>query len=129
VEMEIWRAGKTQKVKVTLAPMPKMVAEAERFRDETFGLTVREMVVGDRLSRELPASETGVVVSFLNPAGWAHDGGLQPGDIIKKVQDQDTPTLAAFKKVFRAVVKKKEIVLFVLRGKADTQLVRIEPRW
>ena len=131
VELEIWRAGKTQTVKVTLAPMPKTSAEAERFRDETFGLTVREMVVRDWMSRELPASETGVVVSFLNPAGWAHDAGLRPGDIIKKVQDQDTPTLAAFKKVFRAEVKKKpnEIVLFVLRGKADTQLVRIEPRW
>jgi len=25
--------------------------------------------------------------------------------------------------------KPKEVVLFVLRGKKDTQLVRIEPRW
>ena len=131
LELEVWRAGKLRKVKVTLAPMPKTAAEAQRFRDEKFGLTVREMVVGDRILRELPASETGVVVSFLNPAGWAHDGGLRPGDIIKKVHDQDTPTLAEFKKVFRAEVKKKpkEIVLFVLRGKKDTQLVRIEPRW
>jgi len=41
------------------------------------------------------------------------------------------PTLAEFKKLFRAEVKKKpkEIVLFVLRGKQDTQLLRIEPRW
>jgi serine protease Do len=131
LDLQVWRDGKRQTIKVTLAPMPKTAGEAERFRDETFGLTVREMVVGDRISRELPASETGVVVSFLKPAGWAHDGGLRPGDIIKKVQDQDTPTLAEFKKVFRAEVKKKpeEIVVFVLRGKKDTQLVRIEPRW
>jgi len=131
LDLQVWRGGKRQTIKVTLAPMPKTVGEAERFHDETFGLTVREMVVGDRISRELPASETGVVVSFLKPAGWAHDGGLRPGDIIKKVRDQDTPTLAEFKKVFRAEVKKKpkEVVLFVLRGKKDTQLVRIEPRW
>ena len=39
--------------------------------------------------------------------------------------------MAEFKKVFRAEVAKKpkEIVLFVLRGKKDTQLIRIEPRW
>ena len=131
LELEVWRAGKLSKIKVTLAPMPKTAAEAQRFNDEKCGLTVREMVLTDRVARELPASETGVVVVFLKPAGWAYDGGLRPGDIIKKVHDQDTPTLAEFKKVFRAEVKKKpnEIVLFVLRGKKDTQLVRIEPRW
>ena len=131
LDLEVWRGGNLQHIKVTLGAMPKTPAEAERFRDETFGLTVREMVVLDRLDRELPAAETGVVVAFLNPAGWAHDGGLRPGDIIKKVQDRDTPTLAEFKKLFRAEVKKKpkEIVLFVLRGKQDTQLLRIEPRW
>ena len=131
LELEVWRAGKLRKINVTLAPMPKTVAEAERFTDENFGLTVREMVLADRVARELPASETGVVVAFLKPAGWAYDGGLRPGDIIKKVHDQDTATLAEFKKVFRAEVAKKpkEIVLFVLRGKKDTQLLRIEPRW
>ena len=131
VELEIWRDGKTQAIKVALAPQPKTEAEAERFRDEAFGLTVREMVLGDRIARELGPAETGVVVAFLKPAGWAHDGGLQPGDIIKKVQDKDVPTLADFEKAFKAEVEKKpkEIVLFVLRGKKDTQIIRLEPRW
>ena len=131
ITLNVWRAGKTQDLKVTLEAEPKTAAEAERYRNTPVGLTVREMVMGDRLARELPASESGVVVAHVTPASWAADAGLRPDDIIKKVQDQDTPTLAEFRKVFDAEVKKKpkEIVLFVLRGKKDTQIVRIEPRW
>jgi len=131
VTFEVWREGKTQKVAVTLAPAPKGPGEAERYAVESFGMTVRELVANDRLSRELPRDEKGVVVSFLKPAGWASDGGLQMGDIIKKVQDRPTPDIKAFKTVFEDVTSKKpeEVVLFVLRGKKDTQLVRIEPRW
>ena len=42
-----------------------------------------------------------------------------------------TKDLADFRKVFEAEARKKpkEIVLFVLRGTKDTQLVRIETRW
>jgi S1-C subfamily serine protease len=131
VTLEIWRDGKTQPVKVVLAEQPKSAAEAQRYKNTPVGLTVREMVLADRVSKELPASETGVVVAFLTPAGWAQDGGLQVGDIIKKVQDQDVATLADFRRVFEAEARKKpkEIVLFVLRGSKDTQLVRIETRW
>jgi len=129
--LNVWRADKIETLKLTLAEQPKSAAEAERFRIASFGLTVREMVLGDRLTRELPTAETGVVVGFVDGGGWAHDGGLRADDIIKKVQDKDTPTLAEFKKVFSEEVKKKpkEIVLFVLRGTKETQLVRIEPRW
>ena len=131
VTLEVWRGGKTLTIKAKLEDQPKSAGEAERYVVRKFGMTVREMVLEDRLGRELPTDATGVVVSFLEPAGWAQDGGLQPGDIVKKVQDQDVKTLADFRKAFDAEVgkKPKEIVLFVLRGKTETQLIRIEPRW
>jgi len=131
VKFTVWRDGRMRDVTVTLARQPKGAGEAERYASKAFGVTVREMVVRDRIARELPAGEKGVVVSFVKPAGWAADGGLQMNDIIKKVQDRPTPDLATFKQVFEEVVAKKpeEMVLFVLRGKKDTQLVRIEPRW
>ncbi len=131
VTLAVWRDGKTKDVTVTLAPQPKGPGEAERYANEAFGMTVREMVVQDYISRELPRDEKGVVVSFLKPAGWAVDGGLEVNDIVKKVQNRPTPDLATFRKVFEDVVAEKptEVVLFVLRGKKDTQLVRIEPRW
>jgi S1-C subfamily serine protease len=131
IALTVWRAGKTQDLKVTLEAEPKTAAEAERYRNTAVGLTVREMVMADRLSRELAPAETGVVTAHVTPASWVADAGLKVDDIIKKVQDQDTPTLSEFRKIFDAEVKKrpKEIVLFVLRGKKDTQIVRIETRW
>jgi len=131
VTLEVWRGGKTEKIKATLSEEPKTAAEADRYKNTPVGLTVREMVLGDRIQRELPATETGVVVAFLSPAGWAQDGGLQVNDIVKKVQDREVKTLADFRKAFDEEVKKKpkEIVLFVLRGKKETQLVRIECHW
>jgi len=129
--LDVWRGGQAVTLKAVLEPQPKGPAEAERYHDTQFGLMVREMVLMDRLTRELPSDATGVVVAFLERAGWAQDSGLQVGDIVKKVQDQEVKTLADFKKVFQAEVAKKpkEIVLFVQRGKKDTQVVRIEPRW
>jgi len=131
VPLEVWRKGKIEKLSILLTAQPKTAAEAERYQNTEFGLTVREMVLGDRVAREIPAAETGVVVAFLTPAGWADDSGLSAGDIIKKVQDLDTPTVADFKRIFQdeAARKPKEIVLFVLRGKNDTRVVRLEPRW
>jgi serine protease Do len=131
VALEVWRGGKIMTVKATLEDQPKSAGEAERYNVRRFGLAVRDMVLSDRLERELPTGETGVVVSFVEAAGWAQDGGLQPGDIIKKVQDQEVKTLADFRKAFDAEIAKKpkEIVLFVLRGTKETQVIRIEPRW
>jgi S1-C subfamily serine protease len=129
--LTVWRGGEEKSLKITLAEQPKTAAEAERFRDAQFGLTVREMVLADRIERELPADEKGVVVSFIDPAGWAADGGLRGGDIVRKVQDKDTPDLRTFRRIFQETVKDKpkEVVLFVLRGKTETQVVRLEPRW
>ena len=131
IALEIWRGGRTETVNVQLGEEPKSAAEVERYQNTPFGLTVREIVLADTIVRELPTTETGVVVAFLAPAGWAQDGGLQEGDIVKKVQDREVRTLDDFKKVFEEEIAKKpkEIVLFVLRGKKETQLLRIEPRW
>lgn len=131
ITLDVFRDAKVQKIKVTLAEQPKTPAEAERYRNKQFGLTVREMVLVDTIVRELPRAELGVVVDFVEPSGWAQVGDLQTGDVVKKVQGRDVADLEAFKTVFEEEVagKPKEIVLFVLRGKTETKLIRIEPRW
>ncbi|NIA20632.1 MAG: PDZ domain-containing protein [Anaerolineaceae bacterium] len=133
VEFEVFRAGKSVKLKITLGEQPKTQAEAERYKNKQFGLTVRELVLNDTVGRELPNDEKGVVVHFIEPAGWAEAGGLQVEDIVKKVQGSEITTVEDFKTIFEKEVEKKpkEIVLFVLRGfkKKETQLIRIEPRW
>ena len=129
--LEIFRDLKVETVKVTLTEQPKTASEAKRHKNKQFGLTVREMVLMDTVDRELPSDEKGVVVEFVEESGWAEDGGLEVTDIVKKIQDREVPDLDAFTKVFEEEIAKKpkEIVLFVLRGKKETKLIRIEPRW
>ena len=64
--------------------------------------------------------------------GWAVDGGLQTGDLISKVDDEDVVELADFRKTWEVKVaaKPSEIVLTVIRGEANERvLVRIECVW
>ncbi|MBN2583418.1 MAG: PDZ domain-containing protein [Planctomycetes bacterium] len=133
VDMEVYRGGKSITLKVVLEAQPKTEAEAVRYKNKQFGLGVRELVLDDTLSRELPNDEKGVIVHFIEPSGWADASGLNEGDIVKKVQDREVVGIEDFEKIFKeeADKKPKEIVLFVLRGVKDkqTQLIRIEPRW
>lgn len=131
VSLLVFRDGERKNIKLKLGEEPKSAAEAEFYRNRQFGLNVRELVLQDTISRELPANEAGVIVDFVEPSGWAQEGGLQRGDIIKRVQDKAVDDLSQFEKTFEETVaaKPREVVLFVLRGKKDTRVVRIEPRW
>ncbi len=131
INLVIFRGGERQELKLTLGEEPKRIADAKRYRNRQFGFNVREMVLQDTLARELPNNETGVVVEFVEQSGWAQDGGLKTGDIVKRVQDQEVKNLAEFEKVFSETTADKpaEVVLFVLRGSKTTHVVRIEPRW
>lgn len=131
VTFEVFRDGQTQQVKVTLGEEPLSAGEAARYENKQFGLKVRELVLLDTVLRELPRDEPGVMVDYVEPAGWAADGELAEGDIIKKVQDLPVEDVEAFEKVFEDAIAEKpeEVVLFVLRGKKETRLIRIEPRW
>jgi S1-C subfamily serine protease len=131
IALDLFRDGKQQTVKVTLTEQPKTAAEAKRFKNRQFGLTVRELVLADTVARELPNNEKGALVDFIEQGSWAEDGELKVGDIVKKVQDREVDNLDQFQKTFEEEIAKKpkELVLFVLRGKKDTKLLRLEPRW
>lgn len=132
ITLEVFREGRgAENVSVVLGEQPKTAGEAERYRNDQFGFAVRELVLGDTLVRDLPTDEPGALVSFVESAGWAEAGGLREGDIVKKVGDRGIADLDEFKAAFTETIEDRpgEVVLFVLRGKKDTKLVRIEPRW
>jgi S1-C subfamily serine protease len=131
IALDLYRDGKPLTVKVTLTEQPKTAAQAKRFKNRQFGLTVRELVLGDTVARELPNNEKGALVDFVEQGSWAQDGELAPGDIVKKIQDREVDNLAQFQKIFEEEIAKKpkELVFFVLRGKKETKLLRLEPRW
>jgi serine protease Do len=49
----------------------------------------------------LPANTTGVVVTQVDPASRAADGGLKPGDVIQEVNHKPVHNTAEFESVMR----------------------------
>jgi len=124
------RGGEEMQLSVPLEESPKTAAEAEKYEDKQFGLTVREITADYVLSADLDPGAEGLVVDRVERAGWASLAGLLPGYILKKVDGKQVTTIEEFKKILAdiKVRKPKEIAVFFERGRR-TGFLRIEPDW
>jgi serine protease Do len=129
-ELSVLRGEEKLDLSVLLEETPTSSVQAKTHRDDTFEFGVREITFSDTISRRWEKGVSGVVVTSVTPGGWASLGGLQGGDLIRRVQGEAVSDLASFKKVFAAVknAKPKRIRLFVQRG-FQTSFVFIEPDW
>lgn len=116
-------------VKVTLDERPAAANTVARFYAEDLGYTVRELVFNDRYSRRLDADYKGVAVTFVKEQSNAAAGGLEPNDIITKINETDVTDIAQFKETYeatRSAAKRDAVVFEVFRG-VGTQIIRIQP--
>ena len=130
VPMTIIRGGKEMHLDVTLTESPKGIAEAEKYEDKEFGLTVREITEDLIIVADLDPGVKGVVVDRVEGAGWVSLGGLIPGDIIKEIDGKQVASIEEFKEVLTDIKKRKpkEVIIFTERGRR-TGFLRIEPDW
>ena len=115
-------------VTATLSERPMQVWQAERWYAEDLGYSVRELVFADRYLRKLPKDAPGVAVAFVRPQSNAQAAGMQNGDLIRKINQDDVTDLAQFKEKYQAFRKSNPtdpVVLEVLRG-SETNILRIE---
>ncbi len=119
-----------QDVSVLLAEMPQGAEEVERSENERLGLTVRDLVMDDRIGLDLEADTTGVIVHAVERAGPAGLGELRQNDIIQRVGDREVKDLAGYKTVVEEVLtgKPERVVLFVRRGN-ETNFINCEIDW
>jgi len=111
--------------------MPTAAADAPRYEDKNFDLTVRGLVFADFNVRSLKPNEvTGVVVDKIEPGGWAAVDGVMPGDIIMKINDREVTSADDAKEIFARVEKNKdhEAVLLVWRFN-NTQFINVKTHW
>jgi len=130
VRITLLRDRQPVDVDVELTALPKESDEAERYKDEDFGLTVREMTVDVILFGELEPTIQGVVVHSVVSAGWAALAGIRPDDIVLAVGDEKITGLDDFKRVLDELRESRpaEIVIFAQR-RLRTAFFRIEPQW
>lgn len=139
IELTILRAEKEpdpsaefeeKTVAVTLTDAPVRPSAAKTYEAEKMGLTVRELTLTDRLSRQLEDDAQGVIVTLVVPAGPASLGGLQSGDLIMQADGEAIVDVAAFEAYVKALHEEqpKETVLFVQRG-TETAFIHVKLDW
>ncbi|MCK6460894.1 MAG: PDZ domain-containing protein [Planctomycetes bacterium] len=120
--------AKAFEVALTLEARPLDFADAPETEIEDLGFRVKPLTQDWRRSNRMPGDLEGVVVTRLDRASAAQLGGLQPGDVVLKVDDNATADVAALRKALAEAreTKRTKVVFFVRRGSATTFLT-IQP--
>ncbi len=122
----VWRDGKNRELKVKLGEAAKgeQVAAAAGPQDgdgtDALGLTLRGLTDEDKAQLGVPSAVTGALVVAVEPDSAAADKGLQPGDVITKVNQKNVGTVAAAVAALNeAKADKSRALLLVRRGDAQ----------
>ncbi len=83
---------------------------------ESLGMTVAPMTPKLAAELDLPATETGVVVTEVDPSGIAAEAGFRPGDVVKKVNGREVKSVADLKEAMAARRNGPAMVLVARNG-------------
>lgn len=105
VTVEVLRDGKRQRfqVRVALQEAGSAAATAPADQNEAFGLSV------------VAEPGSGIVVVAVDPAGPAAQAGVQPGDLILAVNQQEVSDLASFNRAAKRAQTARSVVLLLQR--------------
>jgi Do/DeqQ family serine protease len=123
VSIEVVREGKPHTLSARLVerePAPRAAVATQRgdAGASSFGMAVTPLTPQLAEQLELPRTETGLVVTDVDPAGAAATAGMRPGDVIKRVNDRQVSTVPALRAAVAAQADKPALLL-VDRGGAD----------
>ncbi len=130
VELDLVRGGEKQTLTAALETRPVSSSELEDYEDIDFEFTVRELSFRDEIERRVEKGDQGVLISKVENSGWAQLAGLAPGDVIKRVEDNEISSVAQFREVIAGIKEKKprQVVLFIQRG-IHTMFKEVAPKW
>jgi serine protease Do len=123
IVLKILRSGKEFSVKVTIAELPREVAEVQpdRLPHDTEARVLTGLTVMD-LSREIvrqlgfDKDEKGVVVVKVEAGSPADDAEIKKGDIIKEINKKEIYNLEGFNRIATNIKRDQSVLLFVNRG-------------
>lgn len=125
------RGSERVEVSIVLGRQPKTLKEADRRYFSRLGITLREFVLFDRISRRLEGSEErGVVANFVKANTPAATAGLRVGDLILEIDGQAADDYARAVERMDLIEQdaaRSEFVLLISRG-AETQVIRVRLR-
>jgi hypothetical protein len=99
---EVLRGGKKQTIALALEQAPLDFETAERHKDDTLGITVKELTYEVRHFQRLEPGTTGVVVTRVESGSRADIGKLQVLSIVVRVNGIAVNDLAHFQELLQA---------------------------
>jgi serine protease Do len=141
VDVQIWRRGEEESVKVTLGELPEddelaALTESEEGGSsggssnsagiDPLGVTIATLTDEMRERFELPVEAKGVVILEVDEGSTASEENLRPGDVIVEVGQEEVnspPEVAA--KVAEAKEQDKKSVLLLIDRKGDLRFVAL----
>jgi serine protease Do len=125
VDLDVIREGKRQTIPVVLAERPSSEGgeETETAKQDTptskLGIQVDDLTARARRQFQVPAEIDGAVVTDVTDLSPADDAGLQPGDVIMRVNDRDVTSEQEFKDVISGVRPGTMVRFYIYRPQAD----------
>ncbi len=121
VNLTILRNGETKDVKVKLEelnPQKQEVASGEMTYDN-IGLKVANLTPENVQKYQLSKKITGVVVTAVDPNGMAAQVGIQPGDVVMKLNRVSVNSVQEFNKIMKEVKPGDNLLFYLRRGDAN----------
>ena len=119
-EIALLRSGERKKVRVTLAEAPR--AEAEELESEA-GFHAQQITETIVRQNRL-ATRSGAYVSFVASGSPAAEAGLEPGDVIRRVEGHEIATLGDLRRALANAEKLDRFLITAERGE-ETRLVLV----
>ncbi len=128
--VSILRAGKTFVVPINLPRAPKAERELTIFKDENFGISLRDVTYSDRLKGNSAPGENGALITSVQSGSWSALAGLKTGDIVQKIGIAPVSNMNQARTILRGLEKSrpKRVVFFVTRG-VRTLFVEAQTDW
>ncbi|MFA6133794.1 MAG: Do family serine endopeptidase [Phycisphaerae bacterium] len=135
IKVDLYRDGKKQTVDVTIAALPKEMAEGlaqgvEDGQESAFGrLGLKVATLTPEIAKQLGYGETvkGVAITDVEEASDAEEQGLRPGMVIVKVNGKDVATAEEFAAIGSAESARKGVRLMVTDPSGSRQIVFVQP--
>ena len=122
-KLKVLRDGKEKTIAVKLGELPPEETLASRDDDRDEEATVQSrtgFAVADLDSREAQRfdlrAEDGVLVTRVNPRSKAARGGIRPGDVVVRINDQKIRNLRDYRQALKGYKKGDTILLRIVRG-------------
>jgi serine protease Do len=122
VEMKVVRNGKEEVLKAKIGELPSEERAGKKIEDKLkLGVTVREITPS--MAERYDLEETGGVIVVDVEGGSSADGIIQPGDIIKEVNNHKIDNMEDYLSALDKVELGGDVIFLIRRGKYTTFVV------